>query len=259
VSDFTTYVDESGNGGAMFVVGGLTSSPEKWTALAYDWQEVLQTPPAIPYFKFSNAHGLSMTDHGAKIDALIAVINKHVLRGDSSIVDVGEYEVYFRNLIGAGHDNPMLFGYVQTVQQTALHCPDENGRVSFVFDTLDDLQFADLKHSIELFRENCPDASIKARLYGEPQCLDDKVTPPLQAADLWAGAVCASVQGDKAASSFLKKLTIKNRAFLWDSETLPQLLSLSVRRHPDIVSGKYYETKAQRRRRLRGWIMGREN
>ena len=257
MTDFFTYTDESGNE-PYFVVGGLTSTEPKWAALEAEWPAMLEAPPAIPYFKFNKTHRLSAVQHGAKIEMGIALINKYVLRADATIVDVGEYEVYFRNLIGASHDNPRLMAYTQTIMQAALHCPEPDGRMNFIFDTIDDVQLAELQHWFEMFRKDCPNADVKARLCGEPVCMDDKTTSTLQAADLWAGVASASVQkDDKDAAAFLRKISIPNRAYLWNQDNLVELLSRTVKRTPDIVTRKYYESKKQRKRRLKEWLLGR--
>lgn len=253
MTDCISYFDESGDE-ATFVVGGLTSTAARWDALAHDWASALAAPPAIPYFKFNNAHKLSAADHGAKIDALIAIINQRSMRADAGIVDVGEYEVYLAKLIGASYEKPSHFGYVQTLQQCALHCPEEEGRISFVFDTMNELQLADLQYAFSLFQARCENAEVKARLDKEPHCGDDKALPQLQAADLWAGLVRASMKLDRAAIDYLRKIEIPNRAFHWNDKTLPQLLSMSVKRTPDITSGKYYETKDLRKKRLKRWL-----
>ncbi len=253
MTDCISYFDESGDE-ATFVVGGLTSTAARWDALAHDWASALAVPPAIPYFKFNNAHKLSAADHGAKIEALIALINQHVMRADAGIVDVGEYGAHLAKLIGVSFEKPSHFGYVQTLQQCALHCPEKEGRISFVFDTMNELQLADLQYAFNLFQENCPNAEVKARLDKEPHCGDDKALPQLQAADLWAGLVRASMKLDEAAMDYLRKIEIPNRAYHWNDETLSQLRSMSVKRTPDITSGKYYETKEQRKKRLRRWL-----
>lgn len=257
MADCISYVDESGSEDT-FVVGALTSTQPRWDALAHDWTLALAVPPAIPFFKFSNPHRLSATDHGAKIDALINLINQHVMRGDAAIVDTGEYEAYFKGLLSASFDTPPHFTYIQTLMQCALECPEKDGHISFVFDTMNELQLADLQETFHAFLEQCPNPEVKARLDQEPICEDDKLVAPLQAADLWAGVVKASVRGDKAAVEYLRKIAIPNRAYSWDRSRLAEVLSGSLKRAPDIASGKYYETKKQRRKRLNRRLMKRK-
>ena len=64
MTDCISYFDESGDE-AHFVVGGLTATTPRWNALADEWRAALAAPPAIPFFKFSNVHKLSVADHGA--------------------------------------------------------------------------------------------------------------------------------------------------------------------------------------------------
>lgn len=257
MTDCISYFDESGDE-AHFVVGGLTATAEHWDALIKEWTTALATPPAIPFFKFNNIHKLSATDHGAKIDALISIINKHVLRADAGIVEIAEYEIYLSDLIGASYKKPSHFAYVQTLQQCALHCPEKQGRISFVFDSMEKWQIADLQYAFELFQATCPNQDVKARLDKVPHCEDDKAVLQLQAADLWAGLVRASVKVDKAAMDYLQKLKIPNRAFLWDMENLAQLVGMSIKRTPDITSGKYYESSGQRKSRLKKFLFQRK-
>lgn len=256
MTDCISYFDESVDE-SYFVVGGLTATAQRWDALVADWKSALASHPAIPFFKFNNFHKLSRADHGAKIDALISIINQHVLRADVGIVEIGEYEIYLSALIGAGFKKPSHFGYVQTLQQCALHCPEKDGRISFVFDTMEKWQIADLQYAFKLFQANCPNEEVKARLDKSPRCEDDKTFPQLQAADLWAGLVRASLKDD-AAKEYLRKLSIPNRAFLWDMGNLAQLVGMSVRRTPGITSGKYYETTAQRKTRLKDFLFRRK-
>jgi hypothetical protein len=256
LTDCISYFDESGDE-AHFVVGGLTATAVRWDALALEWKSALAVPPAIPFFKFSNVHKLSAADHGAKIDALIAIVNKHVLRADVGIVEVAEYEIYLSGLIGAGYKKPSHFGYVHTLQQCALHCPEKDGRITFVFDSMEKWQIADLQYAFELFQATCPNEEVKAQLDKAPHCEDDKALPQLQAADLWAGLVRASVKADQSARDYLRKITIPNRAFLWDMGNLAQLVGMSIKRTPDITSGKYYETPGQRKNRLKKFVFGR--
>jgi hypothetical protein len=253
MTDCISYCDESGDE-KHFVVGGLTATAARWDALVQDWNTALALAPAIPFFKFNNIHKLSAVDHGAKIDALIEIINRHVQRADAGIVHVAEYEKHLSALIGIGFKRPSHFGYVQTYQQCALHFPEKEGRIRFIFDSMDKWQIADLQHAFALFQEICPNEEVKARLDAVPHCEDDKEFPQLQAADLWAGLVRASCKLDKAALNYLGKITIPNRAFEWDAKSLPKIVDMSIKRTPGIISGKFYETNPQRKKRLGNWL-----
>lgn len=249
---FVAHIDESWSGQTVLAVGGLTATPDAWLKFTDAWQrDVLDAPPKIPYFKYNNVHQLSDASQAKKIAAGIRVINDHVARGDSCITEVAEYEIYFKGLMGATHDKPVHFGYMHTIQQCALHLPDPEGEIIFVFDDMDDTQYLELLTAFRRFKEVCPDANVKRRLVAEPTRGDDKQLRPLQAADLWTSVIRAAAAQDPTAKSYLKQIEIPNRGFLWDMENLAQLLSKSVQRFPAITSGRYYEDRKSRSRRLK--------
>jgi hypothetical protein len=68
LSDFVAYVDESGSGGPVFVVGSLLAKPDQWSLFVDRWGDVLAAPPAIPDFHLTESHGLSSENYRQKID-----------------------------------------------------------------------------------------------------------------------------------------------------------------------------------------------
>lgn len=95
----------------------------------------------------------------------------------------------------------------------------------------------------------------------EPTLGSDKANFPLQAADLYVGLIRASALGDNDARALLRTITIKDRGFLWDMEHLAQLLGRSLKRAPELTSGKFYEGRKARSKRLgadRKLLTGRE-
>lgn len=248
---FVAHVDESGNGGPIFSVGAMIAKATTWLEFSDDWQKsVLDAPPKIPYFKFSNPHQLSPESHLKKINAGISVINRHVARAEGMIVDVAEYEIHFRNLMGATYDNPIHFGYMHTVQQCVVGLSDPESKINFIFDEMDDTQYLELLGAFRRFKATCPDPHVARRLDQEPIRGNDKEIRPLQGADLWVGLFRAATGGDPEALALLRKIEIENRGWVWDAESLPVLLSHSVQRFPGLTSGKYYETKKARSKRL---------
>lgn len=248
---FVAHVDESGNGSPLFSVGGLTAQATVWLNFSDDWQKsVLDASPKIPYFKFSNPHQLSTESHGKKIEAGIEVINRHVTRADAMIVDVAEYEIYFKSLMGVTHDNPFHFGYMHIVQQCVVGLTQPDSQINFIFDEMNDTQYLELLAAFRSFKIDCPDPQVSRRLDQEPIRGNDQKILPLQAADLWVGLFRAATAGDSDAIDLLTKFEIENRGWVWDAESLPVLLSHSVRRFPDLTTGKYYETKKARSKRL---------
>ena len=72
LSDFVAYVDESGSGGPVFVVGSLLAKPDQWSSFIYRWQGVLAAPPAIPDFHLTERHGLSPENYHKKLKRSLA-------------------------------------------------------------------------------------------------------------------------------------------------------------------------------------------
>jgi hypothetical protein len=248
---YVAYVDESGNGGPVFAVGGLLAKPDQWRRFSDQWQSVLDARPSIPHFKFSNRQALSIQEHRAKIDALIEVINGGLVeRGDLILVHVAQYKAFFGEKMGATYDNPFYQGYVHVMQQSALHLPDPEGKIDFVFDMIDDTQYLELLKAHRRFKEICPNQDVKRRFGREPVRGDDEEVLPLQAADLWVGLMRRSYEGDNNSADLLNEITITNRCFVWDEPHLQQLLVNLQTDIPLIESGIFYESPKRRSSRL---------
>jgi uncharacterized protein DUF3800 len=248
---YVSYIDESGKGGPVFVVGGLTAKADpSWLDFSTEWHRILGAPPAIPYFHLSGPQGLSKQENHRKITALIDIINCFVERADLLVIHVEQYKAFFRGKLGATFDNPFHHGYVTIFQQCALELPDSHGKVDFVFDELDDTEYLELLNSYRTFKEICPDSAVKARFGEEPIRRNDEIVLPLQAADLVAGLMRRAYEGDSDALFFLKKIKIDNRAFLWDERTLGELFAKSEARTLGLGLGLFYEGKKMRSKRL---------
>src|SRR2546421_6987084 len=50
LSDFVAYVDESGNGGPVFVAGSLFAQPGQGAVVPHRWRGGFAAPPAPPDF-----------------------------------------------------------------------------------------------------------------------------------------------------------------------------------------------------------------
>jgi len=234
---YVAHIDESGKGGPVFTVGGLSAKAEQWMIFSDQWQHVLDEAPSIPFFKYSDRQGLSEQAHHKKIDGLIEIINSLVARGDLGLIHVGQYKAFFRGKIGATFDNPFHQGYMHIITQCAIHLPDPNGKIDFVFDQIDDTQYLELLDAYRRFKEICPDPAVKRRFGQEPIRRDDKEVLPLQAADLWAGLMRHAYEGDRGAAAYLKKITVPNRCFVWDEEQLAELWGRSKARTPQLGLG----------------------
>jgi hypothetical protein len=254
LSDFVAYVDESGRGGPVFVVGSLLAKPDQWSLFVDRWQGVLAAPPAIPDFHLTERHGLSPKHYQQKIESLIEVINEHILRGDLVVIHVEQYNAIFAKKISVTRDTPEFQGYVWIMAQAASYMQTSGGEIEFVFDYMDDTHFLEVLEAYRKFKEICPFPAVRERFGSDPIRGDDKVILPLQAADLWAGLMRRSYEGDKAAQRLLKKIEITDTCAVLDEPTLLKHWSRSVSQIPDLALGlevgAFYEGRKRRSARL---------
>lgn len=248
---YVSFIDESGKGGPVFVAGGLTAKADPgWLSFSDEWYRVLRTRPLIPHFHLSDPQGLSAHEHRRKIDSLVEVINVFIERGDLLLVEVEPYKALFSGKIGVTFDSPFLQGYVSIFQQCALELPDPNGKVDFVFDEMTDTEWLEVLGAYRSFKEICPNPAVKARLGEAPIRRNDEQVLPLQAADLFAGLMLRAFGGDDVAHATLKRITIDNRAVLWDAPKLTELFARSEARTPGLGMGIFYEERKVRSKRL---------
>jgi hypothetical protein len=254
VSEFVAYVDESGNGGPVFVVGSLLAKPHQWFVFVDRWRGVLAAPPAIPDFHLTDCHELSPEDYKQKIESLIEIINAHVLRGDLVITHSEQYKAIFANKIGITRDTPEFQGYITIMAQVTSFMKTADGKIEFIFDYMDDTHFLEVTAAHRKFKEICPFPAVRERFGLDPTRGDDKLLPPLQAADLWVGLMRRSYQGDKDAQALLKRIDITDTCTVLDEAVLLRHWNRSVSQIPDLALGlelgALYEGKKRRSARL---------
>jgi len=254
LSGFAAYIDESGSGGPVFVVGSLLAKPDQWFLFADRWRAVLAAPPAIPDFHLTESHGLSPERFHQKIEALIGVINTHVLRGDLVVIHAEQYKSIFSQKIGITRDTPEFQGYIWIIAQAASYMQTAGEKIDFVFDYMDDTHFLEVLAAHQKFKEICPFPTVRERFGSDPTRGDDKMILPLQAADLWVGLMRRSYEGDKAAQRLLKKIEITDTCTVLDEPTLLKHWDRSVSQIPDLALGlelgKFYEPRKKRSARL---------
>jgi hypothetical protein len=183
------YLDES-EGDAAYVAGGWVCYPDRWDHISAAWQSVLDTPPKIPYFKLNDAMGLKgpFADwlpeaRDDKISALARVLPHergffghgcYVARADFNTAKAQTRRV-FRSPYFFCVAVAMVFAVAGEHQIVGAD------KIDFVLD-----RSREAVHMRKLFY-----SEIKPRFprLGECLDLDDKDTPPLQAADLGAAAL----------------------------------------------------------------------
>jgi hypothetical protein len=254
LSNFVAYVDESGSGGPVFVVGSLLAKLDQWSSFIVCWRSVLATAPAIPDFHLTESHGLSPENYHQKIEALIEVINAHVSRGDLVLIHAEQYKSIFAKKIGVTRDTPEFQGYITIMAQVASYMKTSQGKIDFVFDYMDNTHFLEVIEAHREFRKICPFPAVRERFGSDPVRGDDKLILPLQAADLWVGLMRRSYEGNKSAQSLLKKINICDTCTVLDEPTLRKHWNRSLSQIPDLALGlrvgAFYEGKKQRSARL---------
>ncbi len=191
-----TYIDDSGRGQRpTFVFAGFVARAEHWIAFNHDWQGILDRTPRIPYFKTVPAmapwparqfKGWSRKQVDARICELMGVIKDNRLARASISVPYEDFEANFRGRIASGMNAPYFFAAFRLIARTigGLYLQGCRERVQFIFDT------TGCKEQTEILRGwhlgGPPPPRVRPLMGDPPSFRDDKVTPALQAADLYA-------------------------------------------------------------------------
>lgn len=197
---FQTYTDDSGRGDpAVFCLAGFVSTAPQWAAFSDEWFDTLGH---IKYFKGTEAAALQKQFHGMSEDArdllvsrLCKVINKHILYGVRGVVDARAWS----RIAFAKYDKSANLPYAFVANDIMCTVMNEQyrrglpGQVDFIFDTQSPKEFeyvlegwrAAKSGRVPRLSEAMP--KFHRRRMGQPPYpLDDKITAPLQAADLLA-------------------------------------------------------------------------
>ena len=189
------YFDESGTGQPpVFVMGGLLSTAERWASFSDQWQEVLDIPPRLEYFKMEEAMNLSgqfhhwseeRRDHRVKL--LDEVLVNNATAAFSYSHSHEEFDRVFKTAKYRKWSYPMNSAYyhgVLSLISRIFEIRDLLGSepIQFIFD--DGIKekaeimdvWDEVKKNTEWYR--------KFNVMGHPYFLNDKTVLPLQAADL---------------------------------------------------------------------------
>ena len=192
------FVDDSGSGKTepFFALGGFISTYENWARFADAWCAALRAEPSIPYFKMSNAYakrgvfnGWDRSDIEAKIAVLAGVIKSHAMVRISSAVDRRAYNRWVSGKGPEEIDDPYVLCFYQILYATFVHQRKYrwDTQIDWIFDEQGKLgpatvaiwpQFKKLAHP-----------SVRPYIGRPPIFRDDKQFLPLQAADLYVGAL----------------------------------------------------------------------
>ncbi len=198
------YIDESYRAGHEFVFGGFIATPDSWRRFVPEWEECCRhygrKNHKTDQYHFHFKDMAQFPDFRANIPKFMEVIERHVLAAVSLHMDEGEFETAKQRLHIPGV--PIDFGPLGHVYRMAFRCfmdKFHNSRyvfeaaipiqckVDFVFDEQMHIKKAIQSAWAEYIESREPEHRAT---YGTiPQWEKDEEFLPLQAADLWAGAL----------------------------------------------------------------------
>jgi hypothetical protein len=192
------FLDDSGSGKKepFFALAGFISTVEAWAEFSNAWEKALAADPAIPYFKMSNAYAQRGVFNGwereaiaKKVSLLTDVIKSHAMVRISSSMDRRAYDKYVSGNPPDGIDDPYFLCFYQVIYATALFQQKYgwNSQIKWVFDEQGKLgkMTVDWWHRFKGYARD----DVKALIGSPPTFENDKKFMPLQAADLYAGAL----------------------------------------------------------------------
>jgi hypothetical protein len=188
------YIDDSGRGQhPAFVLAGWIARPEQWADFSTEWEKVLHLAPLIKYLKTREAmnfqgqfNGWSKTDRNNKLADLYAVIEQYVMNGIYIVIPSLVFEQYASIIDHPKANDPyFLASFSMMVMVSDLE--EKYGitePVDFIFDNQEGMEIP-VRDAWNELRSFSPDG-VRRRLGRRPEFDDDKVSMPLQAADLHA-------------------------------------------------------------------------
>lgn len=200
------FFDESYSPDGYFVFGGYLSTAERWAQLTQQWEELLPTHGVLNRktgryrFKFKEMNATE--ERRARIPDFFRIIDDCTIMSVSFIMNIGDFErAKSRLWVPNGRidffdlGNPYRFVLFQlmgaihsdTIRLAVGDDLSAGERIDVIFDDEIRLKRAVIREW-ERFVESSPESS-KNRFGSDPRWEDDDEYLPLQAADLWAGAM----------------------------------------------------------------------
>jgi len=191
----SAYIDDSNmNMPPVCVLGGWIGPAKEWKGFSDDWAEALWMKPRLEYFKLSEAQNLTGQFNGwsdqsrdERLSLLVKIIEQYKFRGVTNAIPYDAYKEVFGQLPDKGIQNPYFISLFSTVALLAGYYQRQGCAepIDFIFD-IQPGQVEIVTATWKRFIELAP-PELRPLVGDYPLFRDDKITPPLQAADLAVG------------------------------------------------------------------------
>ena len=195
------YIDDSYKPNGMFVLAGYIANSDAWAKFSHEWREFVEwggtIAPGSTLKHFKMSEMASLPERMERVPAFRKVTENHTLIALSCAVDSGALKRVQSRLTVPGYP-PINWGHFSNTYLFCFRCLMDmfhhnknmldpfislDQPIDFIFDNQ-----TEKKIVREYWDEYIKRRSIEVRsLYGnKPRFEDDKKSPPLQAADMWA-------------------------------------------------------------------------
>jgi hypothetical protein len=228
------YIDDSrSDDPPAFALGGLIAPAEKWASFSDEWQQFLDMPPAIKYFKMSEAMSFggefshwSEERRNERLRLMHRVIEDHVSAGINYIIRPNEYANVFKNtVVPTKLHNPYYFLFFGLINALAInqHRLGLTGRVDFIFDeqVMEKSTIIDSWSAFKLLAE-----APKELLGDTPSFRNDQTTLPLQAADMCVWIARRRFLKTVPPLPWIRKKEILALEFVWTEQEMRDRLAV---------------------------------
>jgi hypothetical protein len=240
---FQAYIDDSGSGKPAFVLSGYISSVDWWEAFSDEWQEILDEPRALKYFKMREAANLSKQfagmkheDRNKRVGKFVSLIRKAAHASIVSVIPIGLFNSLVKpNAPMKEFRDPYFVALFDIVMKILLNQVAENSSdtVEFIFDDNPRLA-ARVPYYYQLTRQLLP-PELSRLIAASPRFEDDKQFLPLQAGDLQSWYLRRLFAEKIAKEKFHRHLHKSLFAYL---DHVPGLISVWTRAKCEHFAGK---------------------
>jgi len=192
---FAAYIDDSNmNTPPVSVLGGWVGRAKDWAVFTDSWAEALWMKPRLHYFKLTEAQNLKGEFGGwceesrdERIRSLVKIIERYKFLGVANAMPLHDYKQVFGDIPDKGVQNPYFLSFYGIITLLAGHYQRirETEPIDFIFDDQPG-QNDVVTAAWERFLTVVP-PHLRSLLSDYPIFRDDKITLPLQAADLAVG------------------------------------------------------------------------